>query len=539
VYTPLGLFSLGFGKARFTVNGKYWGFVASVAFAALLVLAQTDSALAVAMAPSLATTQSFAVLGKSAVANNGTAATVTGDLGDSAAQCTGFPSPCTGGGPGTVSGTIHNQDAVAIQAEVDNATASGFLAGEGCDFGPFGAGTDLASATLPPGVYCYSSSVLLTSGSVTLDASGDPNAVWVFQIGSTIGTASSTSVVLAHGADPCNVFWQVGSSATLGSSSTFRGTIIATASITLGTDANLVGRALAGAGATGGVTFDSGGSANNACFVANGGVCTAGGDCASGFCSSGVCAACTGAGDCATGFCSGGACTACTGPGDCGGNPCVAGLCQFPPTATPTDTPTSTPTSTATDTPTVTATPTPTVTATPTVTPTVTATPTVTPTRTPVPPILHISKTSSSVVAPGATLVYTLKYSNVGGTTATAVVITETVPDHTIFNAAASTPVWSCPDGSLPATVCTLSVPDLAQGGTRSVLFAVTVDNLPGTRGVGNTVLIAAAEVTPVSTTTIVTAPAPAPLLSALGFAALLALLAGVAYVGLRRAQGT
>jgi len=169
-------------------------------------------------------------------------------------------------------------------------------------------------------------------------------------------------------------------------------------------------------------------------------------------------------------------------------------------------------------------------------TPTETAT--ITPTRTPRPAILQISKASDSLVAPGATLVYTVTYRNVGGTGATGVVITETVPDHTIFNAAGSTPGWSCADGSLPATVCTLSVSDLAPGETRSVLFALTVDNPPGTGIVRNSVSIAAAgvEAGTGSATTNVGVPIPAPLLSTLGFAAALVLLAGVARVALRGA---
>src|SRR5512140_3613606 len=165
------------------MTGKYWRLVASVGVAALLVVAPTGAALAVATAPSLGSAQSFAVLGNSAVTNAGAGAVVTGDLGVSpGSSCTGFPSPCIGGGAGIVIGAIHLTDVVAASAHTASTTAWGNLAGEACDFGPFGA-VDLASAVLPPGVYCYSS-ILLSAGAVTLDALGDPNAVWVFKIGS-------------------------------------------------------------------------------------------------------------------------------------------------------------------------------------------------------------------------------------------------------------------------------------------------------------------------------------------------------------------
>jgi hypothetical protein len=105
-------------------------------------------------------------------------------------------------------------------------------------------GQDLGGKTLTPGVYCFSSSVGLT-GQLVLDARGDANAVWVFQIGSTITTATNSSVVMINGGQPCNVFWAVGSSATIGTGTAFQGNILAVASITLVSGAGLVGRALA------------------------------------------------------------------------------------------------------------------------------------------------------------------------------------------------------------------------------------------------------------------------------------------------------
>jgi hypothetical protein len=209
----------------------------------LFTAAPLRAALAQATAPPLGTAQSFAVLGGSTVTNTGSTA-ITGDLGVSPGSAvTGFP-------PGTVSGTTHKDDAVAILAQADNPTAYNDAAGEPCGTPISG---DLGGRTLVPGVYCFSSSAQLT-GTLTLDAGGNPNAVWVFQIGSTLTTASNSSVVLINDADSCNVFWQVGSSATIGTDTSFAGNILALTSITLTTGAITSGRALAQNGA---VTLDS------------------------------------------------------------------------------------------------------------------------------------------------------------------------------------------------------------------------------------------------------------------------------------------
>jgi len=195
---------------------------------------------------SLGTAQSFAVLGGSAVTSTGPSA-IVGDLGVAPGTAvTGFP-------PGLVTGgTIHSADAVALRAQTDLTTAYNVLAGE-----PSAAdltGKDLGGMTLTPGVYRFTSSAQLT-GTLTLDAQGDPNARFDFQIGSTLTTAGAASIRLIDGADACNVFWQVGSSATLGTDSTFEGNILALTSITLNTHANILsGRALARNGA---VTLDS------------------------------------------------------------------------------------------------------------------------------------------------------------------------------------------------------------------------------------------------------------------------------------------
>ncbi len=194
----------------------------------------------------LGAAESFAVLGGSTVTNTGSSV-IVGDVGVSPGTAvTGFP-------PGLVTGgMIHMGDAVALQAQTDLTTAYNVLAGE-----PFQAdltGQDLGGKTLTPNVYHFSTSAQLT-GMLTLDALGDPNARFDFQIGSTLTTASAASVRLINGADACNVFWQVGSSATLGTDTSFQGNILALASITLDTRANILnGRALALNGA---VTLDT------------------------------------------------------------------------------------------------------------------------------------------------------------------------------------------------------------------------------------------------------------------------------------------
>ncbi|HZS35946.1 MAG TPA: ice-binding family protein [Polyangia bacterium] len=206
---------------------------------------ETHSQALAATAPALGTLASFAVLGGSTVTNTNPTV-VTGNLGVSPGSAvTGFP-------PGLViGGTIHAADAVALQAQVDDTTAYKAIAGLACDHDL--TGQDLVGHTLIPGVYCFSSSAQL-SGALTLDAQGDPSAAFIFQIGSTLTTASNASVRVINGGNGCNVFWQVGSSATLGTGTTFVGTILALTSITLTTGASLSGRALAQNGA---VTMDS------------------------------------------------------------------------------------------------------------------------------------------------------------------------------------------------------------------------------------------------------------------------------------------
>ena len=187
------------------------------------------------------------MLGGATVTNTG--ATLLGaNLGVSPGTAvTGFP-------PGVISGgTIHAADALAAQAQADTALAYTALAVQPTSLGDDLTGQDLGGKTLTPGVYNFASAAQLT-GALTLDAQGNPNAVFVFKIGSTLTTASGASVLLINGASASNVYWKVGSSATLGTTTRFAGTIIALASVTLTTGATVSGRVLARNGA---VTMDT------------------------------------------------------------------------------------------------------------------------------------------------------------------------------------------------------------------------------------------------------------------------------------------
>lgn len=199
----------------------------------------------VAQAASLGSAESFTVLAGSTVTSTG-ATTITGNLGVSPGLAvTGFP-------PGIVAGgTIHAGDATAAQAQIDVTLAYTTLAGQACDVDL--TGQDLGGLTLTEGVYCFSSLAQLT-GNLTLDAQGNADAVFTFQIASTLTTASNASVVVINGGGDCNVFWQVGSSATLGSGSAFAGNVLAVASVTLATGASVSGRVF---GRNGAVTMDT------------------------------------------------------------------------------------------------------------------------------------------------------------------------------------------------------------------------------------------------------------------------------------------
>lgn len=187
----------------------------------------------------------FVVLAGSTVTNTGLTL-VTGDLGVSPGTAvTGFP-------PGVLVGVQHAGDPVAAQAEASLTTAYNDAARR--ILCPIAITGNLGGQTLLPGLYKSTSSLEISSGNLTLDARGDPSAVWIFQIATTLTTTSGRQVILSGSAESTNVFWQVGTSATLGSTSTLQGTIIADQSITLTSGATVNGRVMARLAA---VTLDS------------------------------------------------------------------------------------------------------------------------------------------------------------------------------------------------------------------------------------------------------------------------------------------
>ena len=213
-------------------------------------------------APSLGSAQSFAVLGASTVTNTGPTI-IRGDLGVSpGTSCTGFPAPCTGG-TGVVNETIYTgAGSLAGPAQSAAVVAYDDLVAEPCGTNLTGKilGTSPGAVTLAPGVYCFPATSAQLTGTLTLDGNG----VYVFQIGSTLTTASNSSIVLANGAAAADVFWQVGSSATLGTDTVFAGSILALTSDTVTTGTSVTGHVFALNGA---VTLDS----NAITAVASGG----------------------------------------------------------------------------------------------------------------------------------------------------------------------------------------------------------------------------------------------------------------------------
>jgi ice-binding like protein len=204
----------------------------------------------------LGTAASFAVLAGSTVTNTGSSV-ISGSVGLSpGTSITGFP-------PGTVvNGTQYAADGVAAQAQSDLTTAYNSAAGRTpviVESNP-----DLGGDNLAPGVYQGTSTLSLT-GTLTLNGEGSANSVFIFQAGSTLITASNSTVSLINGASWCNVFWQVGSSATLGTGSAFAGTVMALTSGTLNTGATVIGRMLARNGA---VTLDDNTFTQPACTTA-------------------------------------------------------------------------------------------------------------------------------------------------------------------------------------------------------------------------------------------------------------------------------
>ncbi|MEO8393847.1 MAG: ice-binding family protein [Chloroflexota bacterium] len=206
--------------------------------------------------PTLGDSASFAVIGGQTVTNTGPTV-VNGDLGISpGGPPTGFP-------PGVVTppGKIYAADGIALAAQNDATAAYNTLSSEACTSDL--TGQDLGGMTLTTGVYCFDTSAQLT-GALTLDAGGSADAVFVFKMNSTLTTATASSVLLTNGGSDCNIWWQVGSSATIGTATSFAGNIMALASITLTTGANVSGRAFA---QTGAVTMDSNTVGTSACIA--------------------------------------------------------------------------------------------------------------------------------------------------------------------------------------------------------------------------------------------------------------------------------
>ncbi len=214
------------------------GRVALIGIAVCIVFAAIPIGIARAAAVDLGTTQPFVVLSGAGVTNTGPSV-LNGDLGVSpGTSLTGF------GLPAVVNGATHANDAVAAQAQSDLTTAYDVAAGQPVPPGNDLTGTDLGGRSLTAGAYGFSTSAQLT-GQLTLDAQGDPNAQFVFVIGTTLTTATASSVILTNGASPCNVYWKVGSSATLGTSTAFEGNLMALETVSLGDSATVLGRVLA------------------------------------------------------------------------------------------------------------------------------------------------------------------------------------------------------------------------------------------------------------------------------------------------------
>ncbi|KQR01869.1 sortase [Arthrobacter sp. Leaf145] len=225
-----GIHSAGSSRRRTSVTV---GAASGVLLLAGAIMLQQSPAFA-ATPVNLGTAGSYSVLAATTVTNTGPT-TLQGDLGLSPGTAiTGFP-------PGTAAGTIHAADAVALQAQSDLTTAYNNAAGQALTASVSG---DLVGQTLTEGVYKSTSSLAL-SGQLTLDGQGNPASVFVFQVASTLITASASSIIFTNGAQACNVFWQVGSSATLGTASSFKGTVLALTSITAQTNAVVEGRLLA------------------------------------------------------------------------------------------------------------------------------------------------------------------------------------------------------------------------------------------------------------------------------------------------------
>jgi uncharacterized protein (TIGR03437 family) len=232
-------------------KGEFMKKFSSCFLPSVSILLSSVSASAALQAPvALGSDSTFVALANTTVTVTG-GGTITGNIGISPGNAFVPGTP-----PVFVKGIIYAGGAVAAQAQADLTTAFNDAASRQT---PVIVAGNVGGQTLTPGLYKSTSSLAISSGDLTLDAQGDPNAVFIFQIASTLTTTSGRLVILAGGANAANIFWQVGSSATIGTTSVFHGTIMASASISVLTGATLDGRALAQNGA---VTVDTGGASN-------------------------------------------------------------------------------------------------------------------------------------------------------------------------------------------------------------------------------------------------------------------------------------
>jgi Ice-binding-like len=231
--------------------------LSGVGLAALFCLVSASPVLAQAyLGPTLRT---FAVLGGTTSTCAGASA-ITGDVGVTPGPAVvGFPAPCTDVGTVRVP-----PDPVPAQGQLELTAAYTTLAGLPC---AATVGPNLAGLTLTQGVYCVGAAVSNLTGTLTLDGQGNPNAVWVFEMSSTLITSPGSTVLLTNAANACGVEWQVGSSATLATGTTFVGNILALTAITLNTGAHLAGRVLARNAA---VTMDTNTVSFGACGLGGG-----------------------------------------------------------------------------------------------------------------------------------------------------------------------------------------------------------------------------------------------------------------------------
>ncbi len=245
----LAKFNIGTSKVRFLIP--------VIPLVAIVLLIPSFSQ--AAQSPvGLGTTSNFAVLAGSTITNTGPT-TISGTAGGDVGLAPG--TAFTGSASVTMTGVQHLADTVATDAKTALVNAYDDAAGR---TPVTSVGTELGGTTLTSGV--YGNSTLGITGTLTLDAQGDPNAVFIFQTASTLITAPSSSISMINGAQACNVFWQVGSSATLDTGSAFVGHLFALTSITANTGATIRGQLLARNGA---VTLDSNTITNDQCSAAS------------------------------------------------------------------------------------------------------------------------------------------------------------------------------------------------------------------------------------------------------------------------------